>query len=91
MAGHPVAHTVAFALVLVVAHQRTHGGQRVIFKQHPAGFVHLVCLEQTDDFRDIGVDGAALLAQRLFAAQTAVGFVQNVKCHEVSSLLRAVF
>ena len=91
VAGHPVAHTVAFALVLVVAHQRTDGGQRVIFKQHPAGLVHLVCLEQTDDLRDIGVDGAALLAQRLFAAQAAVGFVQNVKCHEVSSLLRAVF
>ena len=34
---------------------------------------------------------AALLAQRLFAAQTAVSFVQNMKCHEVSSLLRAVF
>ena len=91
VAGHPVAHAVALALVLVVAHQCTNGGQRVILKQHPASFVHLVCLEQPNDLRDVGVDGAALLAQRLFAAQTAVGFVQNVKCHEVSSLLRAVF
>ena len=91
VAWHPVAHAVALALVLVVAHQRTNGGQRVILKQHSASFVHLVCLEQPNDLRDVGVDGAALLAQRLFAAQAAVGFVQNVKCHEVSSLLRAVF
>ena len=41
----------------------------------------MIVLEQTDDLGDVGVDGAALLAQRLFAAEAAVGFVQNVKCH----------
>ena len=81
VAGHPVADAVALALLFVVAHQTAHGGQRVVFKQHPACIVHLVCLEQTDDLRDIGVDGAALLTHRLFAAEAAVGFVQNMKCH----------
>ena len=78
VAGHPVAHAVALALVLVVAHQTAHGGERVVFKQHLACGVHLVCLEQTDHLGDVGVDGAALLTQRLFAAEAAVGFVQNV-------------
>ena len=82
MAGHPVAHAVTLTLVLVVAHQRADSGHGVILEQHFTGFVHLVCLQQTDDLRDIGVDGAALLAQGLFAAQAAVGFVQNVKCHD---------
>ena len=81
MAGHPVADAVALALLFVVAHQTAHGGQGIVFKQHPACIVHLVCLEQTDDLRDIGVDGAALLTHRLFAAEAAVGFVQNMKCH----------
>ena len=81
VAGHPVADAVALALLFVVAHQTAHGGQGVVFKQHPARSVHLVCLEQTDDLRDIGVDGAALLTHRLFAAEAAVGFVQNMKCH----------
>ena len=81
VAGHPVADAVALALLFVVAHQTAHGGQRVVFKQHPACIIHLVCLEQTDDLRDIGVDGAALLTHRLFAAEAAVGFVQNMKCH----------
>ena len=81
VAGHPVADAVALALLFVVAHQTAHGGQGIVFKQHPACIVHLVCLEQTDDLRDIGVDGAALLTHRLFAAEAAVGFVQNMKCH----------
>ena len=59
VAGHPVAHAVALALVLVVAHQTAHGGERVVFKQHLACGVHLVCLEQTDDLGDVGVDGTA--------------------------------
>ena len=41
--------------------------------------IRLVCLEQTDHLGDVGVDGAALLTQRLFAAEAAVGFVQNMK------------
>ena len=81
MAGHPVADAVTLALLFVVAHQTAYSGQGVVFKQHPACIVHLVCLEQTDDLRDIGVDGAALLTHRLFAAEAAVGFVQNMKCH----------
>ena len=81
MAGHPVADAVALALVLVVADQRADRGQGVVFEQHPACGIQLVCLEQTDDLRDIGVDGAALLTHRLFAAEAAVGFVQNMKCH----------
>jgi len=35
--------------LFVVAHQTAHGGQGIVFKQHPACIVHLVCLEQTDD------------------------------------------
>ena len=62
-----------------------NGMKAAVVGSGPAGLTIAVLL------RDIGVDGAALLAQRLFAAQAAVGFVQNVKCHEVSSLLRAVF
>ena len=86
VAGHPVADAVALALVLVVAHQRADRGQGVVFKEHPARIVQLVCLEQTDDLRDVGVDGAALLTHRLFAAEAAVRFVQNVKCHAVPPL-----
>ena len=78
VAGHPVADAVALALVLVVADQRADRGQGVVLKQHPACGIQLVCLEQTDDLGDVGVDGAALLAHGLFAAEAAVGFVQNV-------------
>ena len=87
VAGHPVADAVALALVLVVADQRADRGQGVVLKQHPACGIQLVCLEQTDDLGDVGVDGAALLAHRLFAAEAAVGFVQNVKCHDSSLYL----
>ena len=86
VAGHPVADAVALALVLVVADQRADRGQGVVFEQHPACGIQLVCLEQTDDLRDVGVDGAALLTHRLFAAEAAVGFVQNMKCHAVPPL-----
>src|SRR5699024_10789554 len=78
VAGHPVADAVALALLFVVADQAAHGGQGVIFKQHPAGLVHLAGFQQADGLGDIGVDGAALLAHGLFAAKAAVGFVQNV-------------
>jgi hypothetical protein len=78
VAGHPVADAVALALVLVVADQRADCGQGVVLKQHPACGIQLVCLEQTDDLGDVGVDGTALLAHGLFAAEAAVGFVQNV-------------
>ena len=87
MAGHPVADAVALALVLVVAHEAAHSGQGIVFKQHPAGVVEVIVLEQADDLGDVGVDGAALLAHRLFAAEAAVGFVQNVKCHGSSLCL----
>ena len=86
VAGHPVADAVALALVLVVADQAADGGQGVVFKQHPAGVVQLVVFQQPDHLGDIGVDGAALLTHRLFAAEAAVGFVQNVKCHDVPPL-----
>ena len=78
VAGHPVADAVALALVLVVADQRADRGQGVVLKQHPACGIQLVCLEQTDDLGDVGVDGTALLTHGLFAAEAAVGFVQNV-------------
>ena len=87
VAGHPVADAVALALVLMVAHEAAHSGQGVVFEEHPAGVVQMIVLEQTDDLGDVGVDGAALLAQRLFAAEAAVGFVQNVKCHGSSLCL----
>ena len=74
-------HTVALALVLVVAHQRADGGQGVVFKQHPARVVQPVLFQQADDLGNIGVDGAALLAAGLFASKAMIGFVHYVQCH----------
>ena len=37
--------------------------------------------EQLDRFRDIGADGAAFAAHRLFAVQAAAGFVYNMDRH----------
>ena len=74
-------HAVALALVLVVAHQRADGGQGVILKQHLAGVVQFVILQQADDLGDVGVDGAALLAAGLFASKAMVGFIHYMQCH----------
>jgi hypothetical protein len=80
------SYTVTFALFLVVADKGAYCGERIVLKEHPAGLIQLACLEQLDDLRDGGVDGTALLALGIFAAQAAVGFVHNVKCHISSSL-----
>ena len=77
------ADTVTLALVLVVADEAANGGQGVVLKQHPARLIELVVLEQADDLRDVGVDGAALLTAGIFAPQTVVGFVHYVQCHDV--------
>ena len=86
VAGHPVADAVPLALVLVVADQGADRGQGVVLEEHPARLVQPVLLQQPDGLGNVGVDGAALLAHRLLAAETAVGFVQNVKCHEFPPL-----
>ena len=75
------AHAVALALVFMVAHQGADRSERVVFKQHPARLVQLAFLEQPDDLRDIGMNGAALLAAGLFALQTAVGFFHHMQGH----------
>lgn len=72
------AHAVTLALLFVVAHQAAHRGKGIVFKQHAACFVQLVGFQQADHFGDIGLDGAPLLAARLFAAQTLVGFVHDM-------------
>lgn len=74
-------HAVTLALLFVVAYQRADDAQRVILVQHFAGFFFVASAEQLDRFRDIGADGAAFAAHRLFAVQAAAGFVYNMDCH----------
>ena len=74
-------HAVTFTLLLVVAHQRADDAQRVVLVQHFAGFFLVAGAEQLDRFRDIGADGAAFAAHRLFAVQAAAGFVYNMDRH----------
>ena len=76
---------VPLALFLVVADQRADGGEGVVLKEHPAGLVELAVLQEPDDLRDIGVDGAALPAAGLLAAETAVGLFHYMQRHIVSS------
>ena len=46
-----------------------------------ARVVELAVLQEPDDLRDVGVDGAALAAARLLAAETAIGFFHNMQRH----------
>ena len=75
------AHTMPLTLLLMVAGQRADGGQGVVFKQHTTGLVQLVVLQQTDDLRDIGVDGAPLLTAGHLAAKAVVRFVHYMQRH----------
>ena len=72
---------MTLALVLMVADQRADRGQGVIFKQHTAGLVQLVVLQQTDNLGDVGVNRAALLAAGHLAAKAVVRFVHYVQRH----------
>lgn len=74
-------HAVTLTLLLVVAHQRADDAQRVVLVQHFAGFFLVASAEQLDRFRDIGADGAAFAAHRLFSMQAAAGFVYNMDRH----------
>ena len=74
-------HAVTLALFFVVAYQRADDAQRVILVQHFTGFFFVAGAEQLDRFRDIGADGAAFAAHRLFAVQAAAGFVYNMDRH----------
>ena len=85
MGGHPVADAVTLALFLVVADQAAHGGQGVVLKEHPPRGVEVAGFQQPDHFGNVGVDGAALLAEGLFAAEAAVGLVHDVQGHSWGS------
>ena len=74
-------HAVAFALVFMVAHQAAHGGQGIVFKEHPTRFVELSVEHQADDLGNRSVDGATLLALGHLAVEAALGFFQNMNGH----------
>ena len=78
-------HAVALTLIFMIADQAAHRRQGIVLEQHPARIIQTVGLQQTNHFRDVGVDGAALLATGIFAAQAMIGFVHNVQCHVFSS------
>ena len=80
------ADTMALALIFVVADQAAHGGKRVVLKQHPPRLIEFIVFEQADDFRDVGVDGTALLAAWFFAAQAEIRLVHNVQRHTILPL-----
>ena len=82
-----VQDAMSLTLVFVIADQAAHGGQRIVFKEHPACFVQLICFQELDDLRDRGVDGTALLTLGFFTAETAVRFFHYMKCHVRSSIL----
>lgn len=77
-------HTVALALVFMVAHQAAHSGEGVIFKQGAPCLVQPALLQHRDDLRDGRMDGAPFLALGRLTVQTAVGFVQHMDRHGVS-------
>ena len=75
------ADAVTFTLLFVVAYERADRSKRVVFKEHPTGIVQLSGFQQTDHFRDVGMNRAALLAAGLFTAKAAVGFLHYMQCH----------
>ena len=75
------ADAVTFTLLFVVAYERADRGEWVVFKEHPTGIVQLSGFQQTDHFRDVGMNRAALLAAGLFTAKAAVGFLHYMQCH----------
>ena len=74
-------HAVPFALILVVAHQRADRGQRVVFKEGPAGLVQLAVQHHPDDLGNRRVDRAALLAHGHLAVETAPRLFENMNSH----------
>ena len=76
------AHAVPFALVLVVADQRTDHRQRVVVEQDLRGLHHSVLFKEPDDLRNIGVNRTSLVAaHRIFTLQTTVCFVDDMYWH----------
>ena len=76
------AHTVPFALALVIADQRTYNRQRVILKEDLCRLHHLVFLKQADDFRNIRLNRASLhTAAGILALQAAIRFINYMYGH----------
>ena len=76
-------HAVPFALLLMVAHQRTDRGEGIVFKEHPARIIEPALPQQPDDLGNVGLDGAALPAPWIFALKTAVRFFHHMKSHGI--------
>ena len=69
------ADAMSLALILMIADQAADSRERVVFKKHPAGFVQLSLLEQTDNLRNIGVDRTPLLTAGLLALEALICLV----------------
>ena len=84
-------NAATLALARVVAHQRANGAHGVVGEQQLARLFKPALTKQPDDLRDRCRDRAALkLAKRTFAAQAAVGFLDDVYGHGKSSPVDAV-
>ena len=77
--------TVAFALLLIVADQRADHTERIVLKEHLPCLIGLSVQKELNHIGDGRMDGASLTAHRLFAIETAPGFVYNMNCQEKRS------
>ena len=78
-------HAVPLALVLVIAHQRADGGQRIVFKERPPGLVELSVEHHADHLGNRRVDRAALLALGHLAVEAALRLLEHMYGHRQSS------
>ena len=85
MGLHLISYTVSLTLSLMVAYYGTNCCQRVVFKEHFAGFIKLSTLQQPYCFRNICLYRTALLTKRFLTSKTFIGFVQYMKCHSILS------
>ena len=77
-------NAMSLALFFMVADQGTDNGEGIVVKKHLPGFVDIPVQKLLDHYRNIGVDGAARAAERLFAVQAAPGFVDDMQRHGFS-------
>ena len=69
--------------------QGTDNGEGIVVKKHLSGFVDIPVQKLLDHYRNIGVDGAARAAERLFAVQAAPGFVDDMQRHGFSLYMKS--
>ena len=74
-------YAVSLALLFMVAHQRTHRSQGIIFKEHTTGIIQLASKHQLNGMRDRRMNRAASLTHGILTVQTAAGFLQNMHRH----------